>query len=232
MKIKTVLLIGIMLLFAACGSTRITSEIYLLDIDELADSDGMTTKVLIGLPISSQDECAEMTQRYKGVFRKSTGFKGMEFVRCYESGYDDFAEYELEVPIRMADPYTTSMQGTFEIIRHDDSTSNNRNLYIRSNPKALCNLNGLLEDEFYRSLDLSDVSTPILVSNDLRQPQTLILNQVFVNNLPVIEPTEFVMERRDTFRIVLSDVTSAWVFDKSCNIASRTALVATWVNPE
>lgn len=232
MKIKTILLIGIMFLLAACGSTRITSEIYLLDIDELTDNDGMTTKVLIGLPITSQDECTESKQRYEGVFRKSTGFKGMEFVRCYESGYDDFAEYELEVPIRMVDPYQTSMQGTFEIVRHDDSASNTRNLYIRSNPKALCNLDKLIRDEFYRSLDLSEVSLPILVSNDLRQPQTLILSQVFVNGSPVIEPTEVVLERRDTISIALSDVTSAWIFSKSCNIASRTALVATWASAE
>lgn len=148
MKIKIVLLIGIILLFAACSGADITSEIYLVDMEELANDDEMTTNILVALPISSQDNCEERTQRYQGIFRKSTGFKNMKFVRCYKDGYSDLAEYKLEVPMRMVDPYTTTMQGTFEIIRHDDSASNARKLYIRSNPIALCNLDDLMQDDF------------------------------------------------------------------------------------
>ena len=230
MKIKIVLLIGIILLFAACSGADITSEIYLVDMEELANDDEMTTNVLVALPISSQDDCEERTQRYQGIFRKSTGFKNMKFVRCYKDGYSDLAEYKLEVPMRMVDPYTTTMQGTFEIIRHDDSASNARKLYIRSNPRALCNLDDLMQDEFYQSLDVSDISPLIFVTNDLREPQTLILEQVFVNGSPILEPTEIVLERRDSIRIALSNVTSAWVFNKSCRISSRTAPVAVWVS--
>ena len=231
MKIKTMLLIGIVFMFSACNA-RISSEIYLVDIDEVTDIDGMTTKVKIGLPISSQDECAEKNQKYQGVFRKSTGFKGMEFVRCYKEGYSDFAEYELDIPVRLVDPYETSMDGVFEIIRHDDSATNDRHLYIRSNPKSLCNLDKLIRDEFYQSLDLSDTSPTILVTNDFREPQKLILNQVFVNGSPLIEPTEIILERRDSISIALSDVTSAWVFNKSCSITSRAAPVAIWAQDD
>lgn len=228
-KVKTVLLIGIMLLLTACSGADITSEIYLVDIDELEDTDGLTTYVFFGLPIS---DCVEETQTYQRVFRKSTGFRDMEFMRCYTDGYNELAEYRLKVPMRLIDPHKTAMQGTFEIIRHDDNASNTRNLYIRSNPKALCNLDKLIRDEFYQSLDLSDVSPLIFVTNDLREPQTLIVNQVFVNGSPVIEPTEIILERRDSIRINLSNVTVAWTFSKSCNIVSRTAPVAVWVSDE
>lgn len=218
------------LFVSACSGTRISSEIYLVDIDEIPEVDNMTVKVMIGLPISSQDECAEQRQRYNGVFSKSAGFKNMQFVRCFEEGYDDFAEYELEVPMRMADPFSSPMEGTFEVVRQDDGATGNRHLYLRSNPNALCNLDDLISDEFYRSLDLSNVSPKFIITNDLRQDQTLILDHVFVNQAPVIEPTEFVMERRDSLNIVLSDVTAAWVFNKSCKINSRTAPVGIWAS--
>ncbi|MDE2950869.1 MAG: hypothetical protein OXT68_08875 [Chloroflexota bacterium] len=227
MKTKTILLVGLMMLFSACNA-RISSEIYLVDIDEVADIGDIATKVKIGLPISSQDECDEKRQEYEAMFSKSTGFKGMEFVRCYVDGYNDFAEYELDVPIRMVDPYQTSMEGVFEIIRHDDSATNNRHMYVRSNPSLLCNLDKIMREDTYRSLDLSDTSPLITVSNDFREPQTLILNQVFVNGSPLIEPTEIVLDRRDSISITLSDVTSAWIFNKSCSINSRTALVGIW----
>lgn len=77
---------------------------------------------------------------------------------------------------------------------------------------------------------MSEISPLIFVTNDLREPQTLILEQVFVNGSPILEPTEIVLERRDSIRIALSNVTSAWVFNKSCRISSRTAPVAVWVS--
>ena len=228
MKLKTAIIALIALLLTVCSSTRISSEIYLVDIDEITDVEEMTVKVMIGLPISSQDECEERRQRYEGLFGKSSGFKDMEFVRCYSEGSSNLAEYELEVPMRLAEPYESSMQGTFEIIRHDDTESGNRSLYIRSKPSALCNLNKLIRDEFYTSLDLSDTSPKVVITNDFREPQTMILSHVFANGAPLIEPTEIVMARRDSLDVVLSDVTAAWVFDKSCNVSSRTALVAVW----
>lgn len=211
-------------LLSACNA-RISSEIYLADIEELSGEAAMTTEVLIGLPVSGEDDCAEKKRRYSSVFRNSTGFKNMEYVSCD----GDFADYSLDVPLRMADPYRSPMQDSFEIVRHDDTESGNIKLYLRSKPTALCNLNKLIRDEFYQSLDLTEVSPRIYIENDLRETQTLILNQVFVNGVPVIEPTEFVLDRRDSVDVSLSDVTAAWVFDKSCNISSRTALVAIWV---
>ena len=228
MKLKFAIVAVMMLFLTACSSARISSEIYLVDIDEIPDVEEMNVNVMIGLPISSQDDCAESTQRYNDVFAESSGFKHMDFVRCYAEGSSNLAEYELEVPMRITDPYEPTMLGTFEIVRHDDPQSGDRNLYIRSKPSALCNLNKLIRDEFYRSLNLSDTSPKVVISNDFRESQTLILNQVFVDGAPTIEPTEFVLARRDSLDVVLSDVTAAWVFDKSCNVSSRTALVAVW----
>ena len=228
MNLRIMSLVILALLVSACSGTRISSEIYLIDIDEIPEVDDMTIKIMIGLPITSQDECTEDRREYEGYFRKSSGFKDMEFVRCYKDGYSDLAQFELEVPMRMTDPFASSMQNTFEIVRQDDTESGYRNLYIRSKPSALCNLDRILREETYRSLDLSSTSPKVVITNDLREPQTLILDHVFVNGVPLIKPTEIVMDRRDSVDVVLSDVTAAYIFNKSCNISSRTALVAVW----
>jgi len=228
MKLKLVVVTLVSLLLAACSGTRISSEIYLVDIDEIPDVEGITAKVMIGLSISSQDECTEDRQQYEDYFRKSSGFKNMEFVRCYKDGYSDLAQFELKVPMRMADPNASSMTGTFEIVRQDDAETGYRNLYLRSKPSALCNLDKIIREETYRSLDLSQTSPTVIITNDLREPQSLVLNHVFVNGSPIIESTSFVLERRDSIEVRLSNVTSAWLFNKACNISSRTALVGVW----
>ncbi len=228
MKTKIAILLGIMILITGCNA-RISTDVYLADLDELEDTRELTTDVVIGLYIPSQDECTEYRGRYQSVFRQSSGFRDMEYVRCYSEGSDHFAEYELKVPMRMVDPATTSMKGTFEVIRHDVATQRWAHIYLRSKPSALCNLDKLIRDEFYQSVDFSETSPKITITNDLREPQTLVLNHVFVNGSPVIEATDFELERRDSIEVALSNVTTAWVFDKSCNISSRTALVGTWL---
>lgn len=225
MRTIKVLLIAVLILLAGCEA-RISTEIYLADLDELEDTQELATDVIIGLYIPSQDDCAEYRQRYQAVFSKSTGFRDMEYVRCYSEGSDHFAEYELKVPMRMVDPSSTAMKGTFEVIRHDDADA--VNLYLRSKPSALCNLDKLIRAEFYQSVDFSETSPKITITNDLREPQTLVLSHAFVNGSPVIEATEFELERRDSIEVALSNVTTAWVFNKSCNISSRTALVGSW----
>ncbi len=229
-RLKSLLfLLVILVASSACSSTRISGEIYLADIDELPESGELTTKILIGLPISGEDDCVEKRQQYNSVFRKSTGFKGMSFERCYKDGSDNLAQYSLDVPIKIGDPETSQLRTSFDVVREDDTASGTRHLYLRSKPSALCNLDDLLSDEFYQSLDLSKTSPKILISNDLRETQTLILDHIFVNGQPVIVPTEFEMERRDDLHLQLSNVTAAWVFNQSCRISLRYARIASWV---
>ncbi len=194
----------------------------------MSDTDELTTKILIGLPFIETEECDVEKQRYQNLLKRSKGFKNITFERCFAADYGNYVEFGLAAPMRLVDPYETSVTGTFEIIRHDDAESGNHHIFIRSNPSALCDLDKLVIDEFWQSLDLNEVSPLIRISNDLRDPQTLILNHVFVNGSPVIESTEYVLERRDSVEVVLSDVTTAWVFDKSCNISSRTAQLGIW----
>ena len=227
MRTKLIILLAILISVAGCNA-RISTEVYLADLEELGTDQELNTKVVIGLYIPSQDDCAEYRRRYQNVFRKSTGFRDMEYVRCYTQGSDHYAEYELEVPMRMVDPTASPMKDTFEVIRHDDADTQARNLYIRSKPSALCDLDDLITDEFWQSLDLSATSPQITITNDLRESQTLVLDHAFVNGTPVVESKEFVLDRRDSILVALSNVTSAWVFDKSCNISSRMALVAAW----
>ncbi|MCY4018003.1 MAG: hypothetical protein OXG39_01220 [Chloroflexi bacterium] len=228
MKFKLAILTGLMLLVSACG-VEISGEIYLADLDELTDNNDLTTKILIALPFIETDDCEAETRRYQDVINRSSGFSTMEFVRCYPGDYGNYVEFELPAPMRMADPYESSMVGAIEIIGFDDEETGDRHIYIRSNPSDLCNLDKLTIDEFWQSLDFSELSPLIHINNDLREPQKLILNHVFVNGSPVIQATEFELERRDSIEVALSDVITAWVFNKSCNFSSRTALIGIWV---
>ena len=227
---RLITLFAVAILSVACNA-RLTGELYLGDLEELTPNESLKNNISLHLPVSGseQEDCVEYRDRYNTVFRKSSDFKGMEFVQCHSEGSDNFAEYELSIPLRMTDPASGQMQGPVELIRFDLPASDQRAIYIRVNPKALDNLGDLIYDEFYQSLDLTDTAPEILISNDIRESQTLILEHAFVQNAPVVEPQEFVLDRRDDLSIVLSDVTAAWIFETSSRQLPRYARIATWI---
>ena len=231
-SVRLLLLLLLLVAISACNS-RLTGEIYLGDLDELTPDEDLTNLVSLHLPVSGSEaeDCTEYRGRYNSVFRQSRSYKGMEFVRCYSESSDTFAEYELTIPLRMTDPSKGAMRGPVELIRHDEADGS-RAIYIRVDPKALDNLGDLIYDEFYQSLDLTDTAPEILLSNDLRETQTVIINHAFVQNAPVLEAREFVLDRRDDLSIVLSDVTAAWIFAKSSRLSPRYARIATWIPGE
>jgi hypothetical protein len=225
------LLIVLTILLAGC-STEMSSEVYFRDLDDLPDGD-LTNKVVFHLPLTSMDECEEYRGRYDKVFKKSDDFKDMEYVKCVEGDLGDFIEYELDVPLRMTNPAEGEMKGAVEFIRFSEEDAEElRMVFIRVNPPSLHNLDELLSDEFYQGLDLSDTSPLIRLSNDMRSDQVFTVSHAFVQNEPVIEPTAYTLEPRDSIDVVLSDVTSAWIFYMSEDADPRYAQVGVWTTPD
>ncbi|MDE0070558.1 MAG: hypothetical protein OXO48_12650 [Caldilineaceae bacterium] len=224
---RNLIMLTLTILLAGCA-TRMSSEVYFRDLDDLPDGD-LTNKIVFHLPLPSTDECEEYKTRYNKVFKKSNDFKEMEYVNCVDGDMNDYIEYELDVPLRLTNPVESKMTGAVEFIRFsDEDAEDSRLIFIRSNPPSLYNLDELLEDEFYHGLDLSDTAPVIRLSNDLRSDQVFIVTHAFVQNKPVIKPTSFVLEPRDDIDIRLSDVTSAWIFHISAKADPRFALVGVW----
>ncbi len=234
MKHKTQLpafLIVLTILLTGC-STRMSSEVYFRDLDDLPDGD-LTNKVVFHLPLTSTDECEEYRGRYDKVFTKSKDFKDMEYVKCVDGDLTDFIEYELDVPMRLTNPAEGNVRGAVEFIRYSDEDAEElRTVFIRVNPPSLHDLDELLQDEFFQGLDLSETSPLIRISNDLRSDQVFIVKHAFVQNEPVIVPTSYTLEPRDSIDVVLSDVTSAWIFYISEDADPRFAQVGVWTTPD
>ena len=225
-----VLIMALVAIISAAGcSTRISSELFFRDLSDIPDGD-LTNKIVFHLPLPSMDKCEEYRGRYDTVFEKSRDFKSMQFVKCADEDFSDYVEYEMDVPLRMIDPEKIDVEGAVEFIRWDDpDLDGNRFVIIRTNPPSLADLDDLLKDEFFQGLDLTDSSPLVRLSNDLRSDQVFMVWHAFVQNQPVIEPTSFTLEPRDSIDIVLSDVTSAYIFHVSKTEEPRTAPIGIWV---
>ncbi len=233
MKRVTRVIIAVALLFVVAGcSTKMKSELFFRDLDDLSDGD-LTNKIVFNLPLTSMDECEEYKTRYDRVFRKSKDFKDMEFVKCVEGDFQDSVEYEMDVSLRMIDPGKKKIEGAVEFIRWDaDDESEERGVLIRANPPSLHDLDELLKDEFFQGLDLTDSAPLLRISNDMRSDQVFTVHHVFVQGKPVITATSFTLESRDSIDVVLSDVSSAYIFHISETADPRLAPIGVWTTPD
>lgn len=228
--IRITLAVALVLTLAAC-STKMESDVFFRDLEDVADGD-LTNKIVFFLPLTSMDDCEEYHERYDKVFQSSKDFKDMEFVKCVEGEISDSVEYEMDVPLRKIDPDETNIDGAVEFIRWDtDDESEERKILIRANPPSLHDLDKKLEDEFYQGLDLTDSSPLIRMSNDLRSDQVFTVYHAFVQGSPIISETSFLLEPRDDIDIILSDVTSAYIFHVSATADPRMAPIGTWTTP-
>ncbi len=227
---KSVAIFALLMLCTACNS-QISSHVYLRDVQDVLDGTPLSQFILIGVPISSSDDCEDDKARYERVYRYSVWFKQVEYVRCYAEGWNDYLEFELEVPILVADADGSFDLGSspFGFLIQEDQEQSVRHFYLVSMPRALCDLDGLLREEFSRSLDLVGSPPTFIIQNDLHQQQDIVMGQVFVNGEPQVNQELFAIDRRQEIQVGLSNVTAAWVFNKSCDINLRSAIIATWV---
>ena len=221
----------LVLVLSACTSF-IESEVYLRDLDEVAEEE-LTSNLFIHVPLPSLDSCSEYQERYANIWRQSSDFQTMEFSKCHTRGWDNFIEYKMSIPLRSLDPIQGSeaMEGPMEIVLRQ-TDSGHRALYLRVDPNSLHNLDSLLYEEFFEKLNLADTAPLIQLSNDLRESQTLVIANAFVQNEPVLTPQSFTLQPRDSLDIVLSDVASAWIFTASPTAPPRVALVGIWPQTE
>ena len=229
--IRITIAVALILTLAAC-STKMESEIFFRDLEDLADGD-LTNKIVFNLPLPSMDDCEKYHKRYDKVFQSSKDFKDMEFVQCVDGEYSNSVEYEMDVPLRKIDPGKTNIDGAVEFIRWDTNDENEeRSILIRANPPSLHDLDEKLKDEFYQGLDLKDSSPLIRMSNDMRSDQAFSVNHAFVQGSPIISETSFLLEPRDDIDIILSDVTSAYIFHVSATADPRMAPIGIWTTHE
>lgn len=227
MKLKSIVLALLLLVLAAC-SAKVSTTVFIADLEELRNSAASVIAVEIGLYVSSLDDCGEHRQRHEAIFDRVSAFNAIQFVRCYSEGSSDYARYRLDVPLRYADPYNTAVNAAIEIVRHDDRETGYKGLYLRTKPSDFCELDKLIRAKYFQSANFAETSPLITLTNDLRETRKFVARQVFVDGQPYVNWRTFELDRRDSIKIELSDVTSAWLFDKSCNARPRVALIGHW----
>ena len=142
------LLIVLTILLTGC-STRMSSEVYFRDLLTRRRPD---KQLVFHLPLPSTDECEEYRGRYDKVFKKSDGFKDMEFVKCVD--LVTLSTTRCTFAFNQSGRGGNGRRSGVHPLSDDDEEL--RNVFIRVNPASLHNLDELLSDEFYQGLDLSE----------------------------------------------------------------------------
>ena len=219
-KLSIVFLFSLMLLFLASCSPQLEGDLYIRDIDDILSGDELTALLRINAPIPSEDDCQEYQERYDAVWDQSSGFQNMEFIKCFEKDWDNFAQYELEVPIVLESEDREVDIGTYPIVfmlsREFVSMMfgelKGTAVIVVSNSQVIDELDALIFEEFSESFDFADTPPVLYLRNDDRDTRYFMAFNSFVNGRSVPFLEHFELESRKTLEIKLSDTGATNLF--------------------
>lgn len=192
----------LMLFLIGCDG-EITADLYAQDILDAAEGELLYTKATLIFE-SPGSSAAETTQQIiKRYFRNADNFRTQQR-EIYEYTVVDF---ELPV-IRLVD-YAPGEDILTLVVELSDGGIH---FGLAFNQKRFAELAAVVEDEFWQALSPKDFVIFVDFSNDLREPVTVRLEGVYVNQQPILYAAEYSLSRREGVMIKLSDIMHDYLY--------------------
>ena len=174
-------------LLAGC-TLHLEGDIYTRDINDALSGETLSAMIRIDVPIPSNDLCLDYRQQYDALFDRSEDFDDMEFVKCFQSNWNEFyAQYELPAPIIVTDSMMADVPIQFVL---SDTNLSPMMLFgqgtavrIVADLDSFVSLNELVMSEFFASFDLLNYP-PVFISEMIPVRVFTILHSVLGSTAP------------------------------------------------
>nr|PZN58537.1 MAG: hypothetical protein DIU68_01955 [Chloroflexota bacterium] len=188
-------------MLAACDVEQ-TTDIYLQDILDVQDSgETIYNNAVLAIEFSGdeedKEEIGDLLKQY---------LNDVSDIREEERNYSTYLLVNYKLPIALADNTESAYRlpevrgNIFTFVVIGDT------LNIAFNNDRFKELDAALYKEYYRHLEFEDFTMRVFLHNDLRDPVSITLYSVYVNNMPVPYSATFTAERRDELEVIFSDV--------------------------
>lgn len=201
MKRLWLLIVCLGLVLAACNFEQ-TTDIYIQDILEVQDSgETIYNNAVLAIEFSGdeedKEEIADLLKQH---------LNEVSNIREEERNYSTYLLVDYKLPLALADdtesayrlPEVRGNMFTFVVIGDI--------LSIAFNSDRFKELDAALYKKYYQHLKFEDFTMRVFLHNDLRDPVSVTLYSVYVDNVPVPYSTTITAERRDELEVIFSDV--------------------------
>jgi|APSaa5957512622_1039677.scaffolds.fasta_scaffold57437_1 hypothetical protein len=217
--------IFIFLFVASCGlDTKV--NLFIGDLLEVVEkSETIMTKSTVKLEVGSNDECRKEQKNLISYVETYIG--KVKNPRCIDEDMSSFFVLNTQIPVfkykHIPNSHTMkSVQGPKRIfsigIRQGNKKYHdwgNYSVAVKINNNMFEELNSILSDKYFSTLEPKDIKLSIDLSNDLRQDTEVLLMSSYVDGIPEPLFTERKLSRRGNINIEVSTISMLHKFKNS-----------------
>ena len=203
LEVRTIASIGLMLAIAGC-KMHMEADMYSSDIRLASEGEnGMTTPATLFLPITSENECVEQTEKISAMLLGLVDTfqpKG-----CESQGMESYMLANMQLPVINSTAAWEEAESLFGFIARQPEGSEAIDVLIVMNTETYETLQDRVRAEYFQELDLGESTFTVVVNNDERADMAVLVENAFANGIPVLD-TEYTVPRRGQITVRLSDV--------------------------
>lgn len=201
-KLTSILIgIGIVLFIVACSGS-ISSELYIRDILDIGANPSTVyyTTATIEMESPGEDSLEQLTMKMKEWFREAQNF------RQVTKDYSTFLVADIKIPVHNRNQKNIDNRHDLLSLVLEEDKKGDINFGFRFDQGMFEQISSYVKDEFWTSVSIQDWAFSIVLKNDTRESQKIVLQTVYANQEPVLFPEEFILNARDSVTINFADV--------------------------
>lgn len=201
-RLSAVALVLLALVLTGCGGQG-TIDLYVQDVFEIVEGtdEQLLTSAVISVESPGEDYNQQLIELLELNFRNATN------ARTMSQDYSTYIVMDVKVPLLTLDDFEKLWEnGDALAIVAFDMEDGSAAFGLALNSDKLEELFGAFSEEVWEPISIEDFSFIIKLYNDTRNPVSVALQGVYVNQVPVAYEAVYEMARRDVLEIRLGDV--------------------------
>ena len=193
--------VGTVLFIVACSGS-ITSELFIRDLIDIGANPSTVyfTTTTIEMESPGEDSLEQLKLKMKEWFREAQNF------RQITRDYSTFLVADIKIPVHSRSQMKLDTTRDLLSLVLEENKEGNIDFGFRFDQGMFEQISSYVKDEFWSSVSIQDWTFSIVLKNDTRDSQRIILQTVYANQQPVLFPEEFTLRARDSITINFADV--------------------------
>lgn len=207
-RVSLVLLLGVVLFLSGCAG-EIVSDLYVEDVFEVAEfNEELFTPATVAIESMGTEFMEDVAELLKMAFRDATNF------REQNRDYSTYVLADVKLPIVNV-TYTDELpdEDLFSLVvftEHEEGVL----FGLGVNRELFDEIADYVYEEFWQALSFSGLTLTIRLNNDSKETVDLTLQNVYVNQVPVLYSDEYQLARRDSLELRLSDIMRDYAYNE------------------
>ena len=199
MKSRNILLLMlIVLVFSSC-SIIYEIELYVQDIIASFEQDDIIlTPATVGFDSPGESNEEKLISFIKGNFRNVSN------IRKGQVDYSTYIFCNTELPIIFSDEYKNTEDLLY--IKTNKNQEDEIEMNLIFSKEKFNEINSYTKEEFWQTIDVSDIKISFELVNDTRNTINFDTKAMYVNNNPIIDKSDIILEKRKRIDLKFSDV--------------------------